>query len=49
MGHAVFFRRTTRATVATVGLVWVVSGCGLGNGVSLDPDEFIATARLRVS
>lgn len=46
MGYAAFFKRTTRATVAMVGLVWAVSGCASGKGTSLDPDEFIATARL---
>ena len=46
MGYAAFFRPTTRATVAAVGLVWAVSGCVRGNGTSLDPDEFIATAGL---
>ncbi len=35
-------------TVAVLALTWVVSGCAHenGNGTSLDPDEFIATARL---
>ena len=40
--------RSAVATVTAVGLVWAVSGCARGNGkgTSLDPEEFIATARL---
>ena len=36
---------TARAGVATLALT-LVCGCARGNGTSLDPDEFIATARL---
>ena len=38
---------TFRRTVTALALMWIVAGCAQGNGkgMSLDPDEFIATAQ----
>ncbi len=49
-GHREIVMRviTARRAVAAFALAWVASGCvqGNGKGMSLDPDEFIATAGL---